>query len=267
VFTAKQHLKISHSSFRNYSSSLQRYVLIEIVDVGYKAGNTRPLLILNDGQDLNKLLPEFTTSGSSEDHLPLTIVAVHAGSRIEEYGVSGNPDYKGRGAKADKYEKFIISELLPWLEVFATGSYTGSKTAFAGCSLGGLSALDIATSNPGYFSSAAVFSGSLWWRSKGYEDGYTENDRIIFQKFKNFKFKTGFQCWLMAGTNDEKNDRNGNGIIDSVDDTLDLYDMLSANPCLDKNNIHLNIVNGGKHDHKTWAIHLPAFLHEFTVSS
>jgi len=75
------------------------------------------------------------------------------------------------------------------------------------------------------------------------------------------------KCYLMAGTNDECNDRNGNGVIDSVDDTLDLFDVLSSKLRCPEQQLLLSNVNGGRHNPATWSQQLPEFLvHTFGTS-
>lgn len=249
--------------FPIYSSFLKRAVKVQLL--AFEDGNhteKKGLLLLNDGQDIEKLelkntLAKLVKTGST---IPFLVVAIAAGERKSEYGVSGNPDYLGRGEKAHLYEDFIIHELLPWIQSKTGYFFTPELTAFAGCSLGGLSALDIATSNPEHFGMAGVFSGSIWWRSKGYEEGYTDNDRIILSKLRDLKLSEYFRCWLMAGTNDEKNDRNRSGIIDAVEDTLDLFELLHKKIKLPSENLTLRIINGGHHHPETWAHHFPDFL-------
>ncbi len=242
---------------------LRRNVEVEIIGTrAIDKKDHKGLLLLNDGQLSGELNIEQTINNlyNSGQIIPTQVVAIHAGERQSEYGVSGTEDYLGRGNKARLYEYFIIGELLPWLNAVTEKKYTPGLTAFAGCSLGGLSAIDIASSNPSWFSTAGVFSGSLWWRSKSYEEGYTDSDRIIFNKISRSAHMEDFRCYLMAGTNDERNDRNGNGIIDAVDDTLDLYDLLSLKINRPGKNLRLSIVEGGKHDAATWARQFPEFL-------
>src|SRR6202042_762822 len=111
------------------------------------------LLLLNDGQETTNLqfvetLEELTNTNRIK---PLIVAAIHAGEeRIQEYGVAGKPDFKKRGSKAALYTEFIKSELLPAISEY-TGIEKFETTAFAGFSLGGLSALDIAWSNPELF--------------------------------------------------------------------------------------------------------------------
>ncbi|HMT29275.1 MAG TPA: alpha/beta hydrolase-fold protein, partial [Bacteroidia bacterium] len=129
-----------------YSSFLERMVNLELIaNEGSKKNEQAGLLLLNDGQDLRKLgLPAtLKRISKKETVIPFTLVAISAGERKREYGVSGEPDYMGRGSKAALYHKFIIFELLPWIHS-KLGTYIAPElTAFAGCSLGGLSALDI----------------------------------------------------------------------------------------------------------------------------
>jgi hypothetical protein len=65
--------------------------------------------------------------------------------------------------------------------------------------------------------------------------------------------------FFQTGTDDEKSDRNNNGIIDSIDDTKDLIDLLYAKN-YPKEAVHYYEIEGGKHDVDTWAKALPVFL-------
>ncbi len=254
---------------RLFSSFLQRMVDVEVISTpGTHDNIQKGLLFLNDGQlsDALHIRQAINKLHASGRIMPVTVAAVHAGERQSEYGVSGVEDFMGRGEKAEHYENFITRELLPWMHVSTPGGFSPLHTAFAGCSLGGLSAIDIVSSNPSLFATAGIFSGSLWWRSKSYEEGYTDNDRIIFNKLTHTSIATHFRCYLMAGTNDEKNDRNGNGIIDAVDDTLDMFDLLSAKISCPEKKLCLSIVDGGRHEPATWSAQIPEFLvHAFGI--
>jgi len=245
------------------STFLKRKVQLELFNSDLVNGNEpKGLLLLNDGQLAGSLFVQETIEKlrNQDTIIPIQVVAIHAGERQAEYGVTGMRDFMGRGAKAGLYESFIIEELLPWLNLQTSFKYSSHNTAFAGFSLGGLSAFDIVTSNPSIFSSVGVFSGSLWWRSKSYENGYTENDRIVFNKMNHTRVNADLKCYLMAGTNDECNDRNGNGVIDSVDDTLDMFDVLSSRLRCPEQQLLLSIVNGGCHNPATWSQQFPEFL-------
>lgn len=261
---AKGHSGSTFRLSRSISSDwLKRSVKIDIIDYKRVAGTSPGLLLLNDGQELENLgisHPLKQIQGSAKKGSSPIIVAIHAGNRKAEYGISGFPDYMGRGALAHQYEQFVISELMPEIKKITGIEVDCESTYFAGCSLGGLSAFDIALSNRNIFKGAGIFSGSLWWRSKPYGLNYFESDRIIFNKLESYKSINDFRCWLMAGTDDEKSDRNNNGVIDAIDDTLDLFDLLCERTHKATNQICLNIVNGGQHNFTTWKKEFPKFF-------
>jgi len=220
------------------------------------------LLLLNDGQEAENLhLKETLEDLYAHSSLkPLLVIAIHAGDeRIQEYGVAGNPDFKKRGSKAGLYTQFIKEELLPYINIH-TGIEHFETTAFAGFSLGGLSALDIAWNHPQLFNKVGVFSGSLWWRSKDLGKGYTNDDRIMHRVIRNTSSKPNLKFWLQTGTNDETSDRNKNGIIDSIDDTVDFVHELENKGYTRPADIQYLEMVGGAHNTETWAKAMPKFL-------
>lgn len=220
------------------------------------------LLLINDGQDLRKIsFQNILNNLVSENKLkPLMCIGIHCGEdRKREYGLSYSADYKGRGDKAGLYSKFIFDELLPNIRKKYKLPSVKEK-AFAGFSLGGLTALDIVWNNASEFSKVGIFSGSLWWRRKAYSDGYDdENDRLMHLQIRHGIMYPWLKFFIQTGTLDEKADRNNNGIIDSIDDALDLIVELKAKGY---NNEHIKYLqmDDGKHDIKTWAKALPEFL-------
>jgi enterochelin esterase family protein len=220
------------------------------------------LLLLNDGQELENLQIKQTLQNLYDNSsiYPLVIVAIHAGEeRLQEYGVANKPDFKNRGGKANVYAQFITTELLPAIKEFLPENKI-NLTAFAGFSLGGLSALDIAWNNPELFDKVGVFSGSLWWRSREIGKGYTDADRIAHAMIRETNGKPQLKFWLQTGTNDENADHNNNGIIDSIDDTIDLIKELEFKGYKRPTDITYVEVVGGSHDAPTWAKAMPKFL-------
>ncbi len=220
------------------------------------------LLLINDGQNMEELgLGEMLENLiSNKEMSPVLCVGIYAGDRIMEYGIAGVLDYMGRGYKAGLYSRFIMEELIPFIKV--TYNITSFKQkSFAGFSLGGLSALDIVWNEPHEFRIAGVFSGSLWWRTKSLEDGYNENtDRIMHACIRNGNYKRGLKFFFQAGTLDETMDRNHNGIIDSIDDTLGLINELEEKGYdVNKDIMYLELQEG-RHDIATWAKAMQEFL-------
>jgi len=221
-----------------------------------------PVLFFNDGQDFGALQMEMSISTllSKQQIVPFFCVGIHANEvRIQEYGTASQADYKQRGSKAKQHTDFLILELLPWLKEKYSVKTEGN--VMAGLSLGGLSAMDIGWNNPAVFSKIGVFSGALWWRQKSEEDGYTdEHDRIIHNIVRNGEYKKDMKFWFEAGTSDENSDRNNNGIIDAIDDTLDLIKELEHKGYHQGSDIIYEEVQGGEHNHHTWSKILPNFL-------
>jgi enterochelin esterase-like enzyme len=221
------------------------------------------LLLINDGQDMKTLglaamLEELLAARAIE---PLVCVAIHTGKqRMAEYGTASTADYMGRGAKAGLYTRFIFEELLPFIH-FTYGIASFKEKSFAGFSLGGLSALDIVWNHPEAFSKAGVFSGSLWWRIRGLEDGYNEaTDRIMHMQVKEGGYFPWLKFFFEIGALDETMDRNNNGIIDAIDDTLSLIDELVTKGYSPHDDIHYLELGDGRHDVATWARAMPVFL-------
>lgn len=249
---------IKKHSLDFHSVKLKRVVRY---DLYFPAVRTKGLscLIFNDGQDLGAMnttatLNRMFGSGQIDNFL---LIGIHAGDRMQEYGTVSQPDYAGRGSKAKAYTQFILEEFLPYLQKRYRINKAGHS--IAGCSLGGLSALDIAWSHPEIFSNVGVFSGSLWWRSTPFDEKTPDANRIMHIQVAKAGKREGLKFWFQAGTKDEEGDRNQNGIIDAIDDTLQLIDLLRKSG-YSKHDIRYVEVEGGEHNVYTWGEILPDFL-------
>lgn len=245
------------------SDSLKRSVsLTLLMPENYERSEPLNLLLLNDGQEVEnlRLKESLETLYNTCRIKPALVVAIHAGEeRLQEYGTAGKPDFKQRGSKAAAYTQFITAELLPFIKK-ETGIAEFETTAFAGFSLGGLSAMDIAWNNPPFFNRVGVLSGSFWWRSKEIGKGYTDNNRIMHSIVRSTVNKPDLKFWLQTGTKDETADRNKNGIIDSIDDTIDLIKELQDKGYTRPADIQYLEMVGGEHNVATWADAMPKFL-------
>lgn len=248
-----------------HSNILQRDTVVEIMlPADYaESGQTYPLLILNDGQDSEAIGLKSTIETLSDQNKiqPLIIVAVHAGDRMQEYGVAARCDFKKRGTKARAYTQFVMTELIPYIEYRYPVTKEVSERAIAGFSLGGLSAIDIAW-HQDYFGKTGAFSGSFWWRKRDADSRFytNEHDRIMHQQIRRGNYRAGLKFWFQTGLNDEQSDRNNNGVIDSIDDTLDLIVELVKKGYRPFHDIHYLELTDGAHDLPTWSRALPHFL-------
>lgn len=222
------------------------------------------LLLVNDGQDLRTMSFQNILDEMYADDIiePIFCVGIHCSTdRKNEYGTAKYLDYKGRGAKASIYTRFVLEELLPFIrKEYAVRSFL--QKSFAGFSLGGLSALDIVWNNPTEFYRTAIFSGSLWWRDKDQddEDFDEDRDRIMQRQIREGGYYPWLSFFFQVGTLDETNDRNNNGIIDVIDDTLAVIRELTAKGYDPETDIKYLELADGKHDVPTWARAFPAFL-------
>lgn len=236
---------------RNYSISHQAY----------------KLLVANDGQDhpaihLEDAVLDLEAANKNEAILAL---AVHVGDRKQEYGVANMPDFAKRGLKAHSYSQFIENELFPWAYQKYRLLPGPKNTAMMGFSLGALSAFDLAWQHPHLFGVAGLFSGSFWWRAKDLDEGYLPSDRIVLQMLEKDKkaAKRDLKFWFQTGWMDEAADRDDDGLIDSIGDTLDLIRALQNMGYKPGEDIEYIELGYGHHDHKTMAKVLPQFLQWF----
>lgn len=261
----EKNLEVLFESVEFHSEPLERLVRTDLYTVNVDA-ETRSvsLLLVNDGQDLlamnfEAMLHELHASAPLT---PLVVAAIHCGEdRKNEYGMLVSADYKGRGAKASQYEQFVLEELLP----FVYGQFslkTIDQISFAGFSLGGLSAFDLAWNHPDIFKKVGVFSGSFWWRSKDQteKDFNPVTDRLMHHQIRQASARPDMRFFLQCGELDEDCDRNSNGVIDSIDDTIDLMrELLRKGYMEGKDFVYLQLPDG-RHDVKTWAKAFPVFL-------
>lgn len=246
------------------SQFLERTVQVDFyLPKQVNASSSINLLLINDGQDLHKfefaeMLDKLYDEAAIE---PLLCVGIHCGAeRKMEYGTVKYLDFDQRGAKALLHQQFVFEELIPHIrKAYNIPSF--KEKSYAGFSLGGLTAMDVVWNHPHEFVKAGVFSGSLWWRLKDLDDGYVEEtDRIMHKQVREGNYAPWLKFYFTTGSLDETMDRNNNGIIDSIDDTIGLIEELEKKGYKDGVDICYVNYEDGKHDVPTWGRSMPAFL-------
>ena len=251
--------------FHLSSAFLNREVTLEAIgsDEAWAQLKKGRLLLVNDGQDLASMELEKSLADLQRKYpdTPLAAVGIHVGERKQEFGISQRPDFAQRGSRAAEYGKFVTEELLPYLRR-QKGEIPDvpERQAVMGFSLGALSAFDLAWHNSHHFGTAGLFSGSFWWRSKGLEDGYQASDRIALQLVNETDVAPKLRLWFQTGGADESADRDNDGLIDSIGDTLDLMRALQQKGYVPGNEMEYVEMGNGRHDHKTMARIIPRFL-------
>lgn len=248
-----------------FSTPLNREVKVDLYFPAH-ASNLKEvsLLLINDGQDLQKMdfkniLGELYYTDKIE---PLLCVGIHCGSdRRNEYATAKMLDYKGRGTKAAAYTVFIFTELLPFIKNTFPGYYFKEK-AFCGFSLGALSALDIVWNHPEEFTKVGMFSGSFWWRNLSQDDNLFDEDehRIMHKQIREGDYYPWLKFFFETGTLDETADRNNNGVIDAIDDTVSLINELMLKGYQKEKDIKYLEIKNGRHNVETWSKAFPEFL-------
>jgi enterochelin esterase-like enzyme len=257
--------KVIIDNYTISSTNLLRDVFVDIyLPKEIKDYNGLSLLLVNDGQDLVKMEFDNIITPLYENYsiAPLFVVAIHcAPDRKNEYGTAKYLDYKGRGAKAALFSLFVFEELLPFIRK-EYGIKSFKEKSYAGFSLGGLCALDIVWNYANEFTKVGVFSGSFWWRDKDQADAaFDENkNRIMHRQIREGKYAPWLKFFFEVGTKDETADRNNNGVIDAIDDTVSLIDELEKKGYNKSRDIKYIELEDGKHDVSTWAIAFPNFL-------
>lgn len=275
----------------------QRDIFVYLPPGYHQTQRCYPVLYINDGQDrgilcLHEAMARMLAKGSVR---PFIAVAIPTNdNRLQEYGTAVMPNAQGLGRLAAAYACFVIEELRPLINGRFRTLETAENTAIMGASLGGLSAFDIAWNHRDRFGIVGVFSGSFWWRAADAGDFGLQNSdwglgddsmmdsivdsainnphsametdcprpgRLIAQEIVRCgDYLPGFRAWFQAGTRDEVSDRDNNGVIDAIQDTLELIEALEEKGYRRGRDLAYVEVLGGRHDYETWSKVLPDFL-------
>lgn len=256
--------KIKETQDSVYSRHLQKHIQLTIISTPVpddkKSFN---LLLLNDGQDIEKLrVKKIVDSLYKKKRIqPLIVVAINALDREDEYGVAGYTDFLKNGTSAGKYDDFIENELYPFIKKMS-GVRKFKSITIAGCSLGGVSAFNFAWEHADKIDKVGIFSGSFWLRDKDATDPTYSDDknRIIINKIRSSRKRPHLKYWFYAGGNEETADRDKDGIIDVIDDTKDLTELIRSKNFSAPKDITYIEVKDGEHDYNSWSSVFPQFL-------
>lgn len=136
-----------------------------------------PVLYMQDGQnifsgdlsysgvgwEIHKTTDVLIKNGALEE-LIIVGIAHNNAQRLHEYAhFDGN--YNGRSIKgrADLYEKFLIEDVMPFIEANFRVKTGAAHTGLMGSSMGGLVTFVIGLKHPNRFGKLGVVSPSFWW--------------------------------------------------------------------------------------------------------
>ena len=248
-------------------------VMIEVFlppDYTLNAGLRYPSLYINDGQDADAVALKQTLQRLYAENsiAPVIVVAVSMlPDRMASYGFSERGKRRSLpaqtrfgpvGVKAHEYAEWLAGNLVPFIDgQYRTLPKPQARTIL-GWSLGAANAFSIGWNYPDTFSRVGGFSPSFWLSAISGD----ASQRLALRLIAGKPMPAHFDVWLGAGTAEETDDRDGDGVIDVLDDAQDVIDALNAKARHSKRRhaFRLTRMEGGLHNQASWKLLLPGFL-------
>lgn len=253
-----------------------------------------PVLYLNDGQDAEAIALQATLNALIDrgEIRPLIAVAIDMPEdRMGAYGFSDRAAQRSLvaplrvgaiGTQAHAYSEWVATRLVPAIDArYRTRARPDARTIL-GWSLGGANALNLGWQYPEVFANVGAFSPSLWLSPAPDEIAGIQASRFAQRMIAVGQYHPGSRFFFAVGDAEETDDRDGDGVIDVLDDTRDLIDgwrvsgdaeprakglrQLGHSVNLDhaakavRADASLYVLPGGTHAQTAWAQMLPVFL-------
>ncbi|HEY1923638.1 MAG TPA: alpha/beta hydrolase-fold protein [Candidatus Acidoferrum sp.] len=234
-----------HDKFRSRYLRNQRDLIVYLPP-GYDEQPDRrfPVLYLHDGQNLFDRATSFAgqdwnVQGAADDLInagsvaPLIVVGIYntGKSRIHEYTPTKAP--KLGGGRADRYAKFLLQEVMPFIQNEYRADPNPLLTGIGGSSLGGLVSLYVGLKLPHSFGKIAALSPSVWW-----------NQRVILRFAATVRVDSHPLIWLDIGT------KEGPRIVPDVEQFRDV--LIQKGWSLGQD-LHYERIEGGEHNEWAWS--------------
>ena len=155
-------------------------------------------------------------------------------------GIHTNPHAKTGGGRANRYAKFLLEEVRPFVNSQYRAQEGAENTGIGGSSLGGLVSLYVGLRQPRIFGKIAALSPSVWW-----------NERVILRFAATAPVQPLPRIWLDIGT------REGPRIVDDVERFRDILIGKGWQP---GRNLHYERIEGAEHNEAAWAQRVGPFL-------
>ncbi|HEY6945186.1 MAG TPA: alpha/beta hydrolase-fold protein [Candidatus Acidoferrum sp.] len=241
-----------HERFRSRFLRNQRDVIV-YTPPGYDEQPKQPfpVLYLQDGQNLfdgaTSFIPgqDWHVAQTADDCInggqvqPLIIVGLYnTKARVREY----TPTHVAKlgGGRADRYARFLIEEVKPFVEREYRTLPGPQNTGIGGSSLGGLVSLYLGLKHGAVFGKIAALSPSVWW-----------NHSVIHRFVRSMHVEPRPRIWLDIGT------REGPRIVQDVEH---FRDVLVEKGWRLGRDLHYERVEGAEHNEAAWAQRVGPFL-------
>jgi predicted alpha/beta superfamily hydrolase len=247
-----------------------------------------PVLYANDGQDMQAVGLQSTLAKLYGEHAiePVIVVAIDMlHDRASGYGLSdrrrrrsvvGGSVIGPIGLRAADYSSWVATSLVPYVDAHYRTRTGARSRAVMGWSLGALNAFSLGWEYPQVFGTVGAMSPSFWLAADRSDPASVQRSRLAQSMVDRGPMRVGLKLWFAAGTAEETNDRDRDGVIDVVDDLYDLvngyrgggvqlgglrqlgYRIGAANRY--DGDVCVFLLPGGHHQQASWAKMLPVFL-------
>jgi predicted alpha/beta superfamily hydrolase len=187
--------------------------------------------------------------------------------------------YGDVGTRAAAYSEWLATSLVPWVEAHYAVRPSPEARAILGWSLGAANAFNVGWQYPELFARVGAFSPSFWLATDASGSASVQRTRIAQTMVDAASPRTGAHFFFAIGTDEDHDDRDGDGVNDAVDDVRDLVDGWNAQAGglkglrqlgyrvnddwahrRDRSDVALYVLDGGIHRQSSWARMLPVFL-------
>jgi predicted alpha/beta superfamily hydrolase len=225
---------------------------------GYEEETSRryPVLYMQDGQNIfdpKEMGMEWEVDETADALIeagriePLLVVAVaNTEARRDEYTPTAVELKKSDGTvtegggKADLYGRFLIEELMPFIDRAYRTRRDAASTAVGGSSLGGLVSVWLGLEHPDVFGNVLAVSPTVWW-----------DDFVILEKVAALPRKIPVRFWVDIGTLEGDN---------AVTGARRLRDALIEKGWEPGRDLEFMEQEGGRHDEISWASRVEGML-------
>lgn len=240
------------------------------------------VLYANDGQDMEAVGIAGTLESLYARRAITRIIVVAIDmppDRMAGYGlfdrgkgeaVIAQTKYGAVGANAERYADWLTTTLVPTIDARYRTIAAADGRAILGWSLGALSAFGIGWQHPEAFGLAGAFSPSFWLSTERGDAGAVQATRIAHRLVDAGAPMPRPKLFFGVGDKEETDDRDGDGVIDVLDDTRDLIEGWTGpdgvarkgvrQPAVGAAEAALFVLEGGRHDQPSWSRMLPVFL-------